>query len=259
MLSKEFEVVKTQVVANIDFNDEKFKKIDEQMMKGANDRKGRIVDRKTFHSSISNFSGSEGEPEIRGFAFQLRRFLSKDDHYLDMMAWLEGLEGEFTKEIADAHRTKMKEWQFDEMDQQFYQILVATAVPKSVAAHKLMALEKRKGVPRGMMAYHDFTRELLGSTVSTRTMIANRVRNPAPITSVDDIEVRMLQWKRTWSSSRVTRKSWVRRSRWEFSRTWSQRRSGRSSASRNPTRSTSSNRSSKTKRRSIGTSRRRRS
>ena len=53
MISKEFEVVKTQVSANIDLNDEKFKKIDEQMMKGANDRKGRIVDRKTFHSSIS--------------------------------------------------------------------------------------------------------------------------------------------------------------------------------------------------------------
>jgi hypothetical protein len=56
-------------------------------------------------------------------------------------------------------------------------------------------LEKRKGVPRGMMAYHDFTRELLGSTASTGTMIANRVRNPAPITSMDDIEVRLLQWE----------------------------------------------------------------
>ena len=26
-------------------------------------------------------------------------------------------------------------------------------------------------------------------------MIANRVRNPAPITSLDDIEVRLLQWE----------------------------------------------------------------
>ena len=83
-LKGEFDVVKLQVTENIGLNDEKFKKIDEQMTKGANDRKGRIVDRKTFHSSMSKFSGSEGEPEIRGFAFQLRQlFFSKDDHYLD--------------------------------------------------------------------------------------------------------------------------------------------------------------------------------
>ena len=195
-LKGEFDVVKLQVTENIGLNDEKFKKIDEQMTKGANDRKGRIVDRKTFHSSMSKFSGSEGEPEIRGFAFQLRQFLSKDDHYLEMMAWLEGIDGEFTSDIAKAKKTEMEgTWQFDEMDQQFYQMLVATAVPKSTAAHKLMALEKRSGIPRGMMAYHDFTRELLGSTASTRTMIANRVRNPAPITSMDDIEVRLLQWE----------------------------------------------------------------
>ena len=60
LLSKEFEDVRQQVVSNIDLNEDKFKKIDEQMMKGTNDRKGRIVDRKTFHSSISKFSGSEG-------------------------------------------------------------------------------------------------------------------------------------------------------------------------------------------------------
>ena len=71
---------------NIGLNDDKFKKIDEQLTKGVNDRNWRIVDRKTFHSSVSKFSGSEGEPEIRGFAFQLGQFLSKDDHYLDMMA-----------------------------------------------------------------------------------------------------------------------------------------------------------------------------
>ena len=86
-------------------------------------------------------------------------------------------------------------WQFEEMDQQFYQVLVATAVAKSTAANKLMALEKRSGIPRGMMAYHDFTRELLGSTASTRTMIANRVRNSLPITLMDDIEVRLLRWE----------------------------------------------------------------
>ena len=143
-LKGEFDVVKLQVTENIGLNDEKFKKIDEQMTKGANDRKGRIVDRKTFHSSMSKFSGSEGEPEIRGFAFQLRQFLSKDDHYLEMMAWLEGIDGEFTSDIAKAKKTEMEgTWQFDEMDQQFYQMLVATAVPKSTAAHKLMALEKR--------------------------------------------------------------------------------------------------------------------
>ena len=49
----EFDVVKLQVTENIGSNDDKFKKIDEQLAKGANDRKGRIVDRKMFHSSIS--------------------------------------------------------------------------------------------------------------------------------------------------------------------------------------------------------------
>ena len=195
-LKDEFDVVKLQVTENIGLNDDKFKKIDEQSAKGANDRKGRNVDRKTFHSSISKFSGSEGEPEIRGVAFELRQFLSKDDHYLEMMAWIEGIDGEFTKEIAEAKKSEMEGvWQFEEMDQQFYQVLVATAVAKSTAANKLMALEKRSGIPRGMMAYHDFTRELLGSTVSTRTMIANRVRNLVPIISLDDIEVRLLQWE----------------------------------------------------------------
>ena len=195
-LENAFDVVKLQASSNVGLNDERFKEIEDKLMKGSDRReKGRIVDRKTFHSSISKFSGAEGEPEIRGFAFQLRQFLSKDDNYIDMMAWLEGIDGEFTPELVKEKRSEVKDWEFDEMDQQFYQILVATAVPKSTAAHKLMALEKRKDVPRGMMAYNDFTRELLGSTASTRTMIANRVRNPAPITSMDDIEVRLLQWE----------------------------------------------------------------
>ena len=42
-LKDEFDVVKLQVAENIGLNDEKFKMIDKQMAKGANDRKGRIV------------------------------------------------------------------------------------------------------------------------------------------------------------------------------------------------------------------------
>ena len=63
-LKDEFDIVKLQVTENIGLNDDKFKKIDEQMVKGMDDRKGRIVDCKTFHSSMSKLSGSEGEPEI---------------------------------------------------------------------------------------------------------------------------------------------------------------------------------------------------
>ena len=131
-LKDEFDVVNLQVTENTGLNDDKFEKIDEQLAKGANDRKGRIVDCKIFHSSMSKLFGSEGEPEIRGFAFQLRQFLSKDDHYFEIMAWIKGIDGEFTKDIADAKKSEMEGvWQFEEMDQLFYQVLVTTAVAKS--------------------------------------------------------------------------------------------------------------------------------
>ena len=83
------------------------------------------------------------------------------------------------------------------MDSRTPASVAATAKPKSTASKKLRALEKRKGkdVFRGMVAYHDFTRELLGSTTSTKAVISNRVRNPEAITSMEDVEVRLLQWE----------------------------------------------------------------
>lgn len=159
------------------------------------DKKGRIIDRKTFHQSLSKISGAGGEPEVRGFTFELRQFLTSDPDYLNMMKWIEKVDGDLTKEVIEQKKLENPDWSWEDMDNQLFSILVAVSIPKSTMASKLMALEKRTDVPRGMTAYHDLTRELVGSTQSPKAFIANRVRNPNPIAAVEDIDVRMQEWE----------------------------------------------------------------
>ena len=48
---------------------------------------------------------------------------------------------------------------------------------------------------RGLYAYWDFTRELTGSTESSKQALADRVRNPLKASSVEDLDVNIIQWE----------------------------------------------------------------
>ena len=58
-----------------------------------------------------------------------------------------------------------------------------------------MALESCSDGTRGIQAYHDFSRNLLGSLDGSRAVIIQRVRYPTTIATVAEIEVRLLQWE----------------------------------------------------------------
>ena len=150
---------------------------------------------------MSKYGGKGGELEMRNYSFKLRQFLSKDAGYTPMLEYLENMEEEPTFETVKKHiEDHGLEWNLKGLDYQMYSILVASSVPESPAAEKLMALEKREGegggdALRGLMAYWDFSRELLGTSEGSKGMIATRVRSPAQVMSLDDLEVRILQWE----------------------------------------------------------------
>ena len=62
------------------------------------------------------------------------------------------------------------------------------------AQQTLMALEGRKEI-RGLYAYWDFTRGLTGSTESSKQSLADRVRNLPKASSVEDLDVKIIQWE----------------------------------------------------------------
>lgn len=57
-----------------------------------------------------------------------------------------------------------------------------------------MALEGRESIRR-MYAYWDFTRELTGSTGSSKQALADRVRNPPKAASIEDLDVKIIHWE----------------------------------------------------------------
>ena len=80
------------------------------------------------------------------------------------------------------------------MNPKLYQILCDCSLPKSTAQQELMALEGRDSI-RGTYAYWDFTRELTGSTESSKQALAVRVRNPPKAASIEDLDVKIMQWE----------------------------------------------------------------
>ena len=63
-----------------------------------------------------------------------------------------------------------------------------------MAQQKLMALEGRQNI-RGLYAYWDFTRELTGSSESSNQALADRVHNPPKAASIEDLDVKIIQWE----------------------------------------------------------------
>ena len=57
-----------------------------------------------------------------------------------------------------------------------------------------MALEGHDSI-QGMYAYWVFTRELSGSSESSKQALANRVRNPPKAASIEDLDVTVIQWE----------------------------------------------------------------
>ena len=51
-----------------------------------------------------------------------------------------------------------------------------------------------------MYAYWDFTRELTGLTESSKQALADRVRNPPKAASIEDLDVKIIQWEENVNS-----------------------------------------------------------
>ena len=156
------------------------------------DTSSRIVDRKNFKEKVNRFEGKGGELEVKSFIFSLKMFLTDDRKFLEILKALEKrdqeVDGAYVKELAE------KGYNISDLNSQLYQILCDCAVPKSTAQQKLMALEGREEI-RGLYAYWDFTRELTGSTESSKQALADRVRNPPKASSVEDLDVKIIQWE----------------------------------------------------------------
>ena len=142
-----------------------------------------------------------GESEMRSFVFSLRMFLSEDKRYLELMDVLENLDEELEESIVE----KLKETNgvrdgvegfpdIEDMNVQLYQILCDSAIPKTPAHNKIMALERREAV-RGLYAYWDFTRELSGVNETSKQALAERVRLPEKAVDLDDLDIRLIQWE----------------------------------------------------------------
>ena len=129
---------------------------------------------------------------MKSYIFSLKMFLCEDRQFLELLKMLEKRDKEVDAKLIK--ELNAKGWDVADMNSQLYQILCDCAVPKSSAQQKLMALEGRDEI-RGLYAYWDFTRELTGSTESSKQALADRVRNPPKAASVEDLDVKIIQWE----------------------------------------------------------------